>query len=303
MESSFHPTPLKRGLPKSQFFRLRRICETTEDYMEKANEMKDRFVQRGYPLEWVDKAYKTALNKPRSHLLKKNKKKEKRFSVTCITTYSPLSHTIRPVFKKHWHILKSDPELSHVMNDLPLFVYKREKNLRDLLVHADFARYKPRRASQRVLSPLPTGNYRCGGCAQCNNTYKTQNFRHPHNNKIFPIKSVITCASTHIVYILMCPCGLVYVGKTTRQLKQRISEHKSSIRRNDRDYPVAVHFNDHKHDISSLRFCGIEQVSLPKRGGNHDLLLKRREAFWIFTLQTLSPKGLNDEFNLNIMLG
>lgn len=71
LTSSFHPTPLKRGLPKSQFFRLRRTCETAEDYMEKAKEMKDRFVQRGYPIEWIDKAYKTALRKPRPDLLKK----------------------------------------------------------------------------------------------------------------------------------------------------------------------------------------------------------------------------------------
>lgn len=303
LASSFHPTPLKRGLPKSQFFRLRRICETTEDYIDKANDMKDRFLQRGYPIHWVEKAYNTALNKSRAALLKKSKKTEKKFSVTCVTSFSPLSHTIRPIFKKYWPILKSDPELAHLMTDMPLFVYKREKNLRDLLVHADFTRYRPRRTSQRLLSPLPTGNYRCGGCAQCNNTFKTRTFRHPHNNKSFPIKSVITCASTHVVYTLTCPCGLVYVGKTTRQLKQRVSEHKSTIRRNDRNYPVAVHFNDCKHDISQLRYCGIEQVAAPRRGGNHDLLLKRREAYWIFTLQTLAPKGLNDEFNLNVMLG
>ncbi|KAM4621351.1 LOW QUALITY PROTEIN: NLR family CARD domain-containing protein 3-like [Polymixia lowei] len=54
-------------------------------------------------------------------------------------------------------------------------------------------------------------------------------------------------------------------GKTTRKLKQRISEHKSSIRRNDREYPVAVHFNDKKHDISSLRFFGIEQSNLKEK--------------------------------------
>lgn len=52
--------------------------------------------------------------------------------------------------------------------------------------------------------------------------------------------------------------------------------------------------NDMKHDISSLRFIGIEHVPLPPRGGDHDLFLKQREAFWIHTLQTLAPKGLND---------
>ena len=61
----------------------------------------DRFIQRGYAEEWVKKkAYEIALKKPRSELLKKSKRKDKKFSVTCITSYSPHSHTIRPVFKK-----------------------------------------------------------------------------------------------------------------------------------------------------------------------------------------------------------
>lgn len=48
------------------------------------------------------------------------------------------------------------------------------------------------------------------------------------------------------------------------------------------------------------RFYGIERVDPPRRGGDPDLLLKRREAFWLFTLQTLAPKGLNDELPLNV---
>ena len=38
---------------------------------------------------------------------------------------------------------------------------------------------------------------------------------------------------------------------------------------------MAVHFNDAHHDVSSLCFCGVEQVNLLLRGGDHDQLLKR----------------------------
>lgn len=92
------------------------------------------------------------------------------------------------------------------------------------------------------------------------------------------------------------------MGKTSRQLKQRISEHKSSIRRKDVNYPVAAHFLSFNHDVSSLRFCGIEKVSMPPGGDDIELLLQRRELFWIFTLQTLSPMGMNDEALFNVML-
>lgn len=37
------------------------------------------------------------------------------------------------------------------------------------------------------------------------------------------------------------------------------------------DYPVAVDFNDEKHDVSTLIFCGIEKDGLPPRGGDPDL--------------------------------
>ena len=104
MASSFHPTPLKRGLPKSQFFRLRRVCTSTEDYIQKAEEMSARFLQRGYPADCVKKAYDMALHKPRADLLKKSQRKEKKFSITCITTFSPHSSVIKPVFNKHWRI-------------------------------------------------------------------------------------------------------------------------------------------------------------------------------------------------------
>jgi len=113
---------------------------------------------------------------------------------------------------------------------------------------------------------------------------------------------VITCVSTHVVYLIRCPCGLGYVGKTSRQLKQRISEHKSLIRRKDTNYPVATNFLTFNHDVSSLWFCGIEKVSMPLRGSNVELFLQRRDLFWIFTLQTLSPRGMNDEALFNVML-
>lgn len=150
------------------------------------------------------------------------------------------------------------------------------------MVHATF-HHELSSDTQTRLRPLPNENHQCGCCAQCNNTHKTDHFTHPQICKKYFIKSIITCASCHVIYMICCPCGLAYVGKTSRKLKQRISEHKSSICRNDRDYPVAVHFNDAQHDISTLRFIGIEQVKLPLRGGNHDRLLQQREAYWIHT--------------------
>lgn len=52
--------------------------------------------------------------------------------------------------------------------------------------------------------------------------------------------------------------------------------------------------------ILLFRFQGLEKVTLPERDGNIDR--RRRELYWLFTLQTWSPKGLNDEIQMHVML-
>lgn len=57
-----------------------------------------------------------------------------------------------------------------------------------------------------------------------------------------------------------------------------MSEHKRAICRNGHNHPAAVHFNDTKHDISSLCFYGIEKVMVQHGGGDRDLQLKLCEV-------------------------
>ena len=117
------------------------------------------------------------------------------------------------VVKKHWHILSSDPTWPAEFKNPPLIVYRRGRNLRDKLVHANCQPQK--KISQALFRPLPNGSYKCRGCAQCNNMMKCEYFCHPHTGKRFQINYIITCSTTHVIYIIKCPCGLCYVGKTT----------------------------------------------------------------------------------------
>ena len=92
------------------------------------------------------------------------------------------------------------------------------------------------------------------------------------------------------------------MGKTTRELRTRISEHKSNIRLHDDKSPVARHFTAAGHGVCDLRFQGIEFVEPMRRGGDRGRLLLQREAYWIHTLRTESPKGLNEELVLSCFL-
>lgn len=295
---SFHPVPLKKSLPISQFNRVRRICSMDSDYQEQSNDLVKRFQQRQYKDEWITPARERFSRVSQMECLEKRKTTKKVDNcVNCVIQYSPLSHDLKRIVNKHWHIIKSDPHLQ-VLSEPPRFVLKRPPNLNNMLVRADL----PQVTQSNFLQNAPPGNYRCGHCAQCSFTQKSKTFSHPRTGKTYHIKSVISCNTKNVIYMLKCPCGLAYIGKTTRPLKQRISEHRSSIRNNDRKSPVAVHFHQAHHNVSALRYTGIEQVQLPRRGGDIDNILLRREAFWIYSLDTLSPNGLNEDFDLRPFL-
>ncbi len=97
-----------------------------------------------------------------------------------------------------------------------------------------------------------------------------------------------------MIYLIRCPCGLAYVGKTSRQLRTRISEHHSNIRTGDMRSPIASHFRQVGHNVTVLQYIGI--------GGDYEKKLLQRECFWIYTLDTLSPSGLNEDFDITPFL-
>lgn len=91
------------------------------------------------------------------------------------------------------------------------------------------------------------------------------------------MKGQYTCNSNAVVYVLKCPCGKYYVGQTSRAIKVRINEHKSSIicylnksveERTELDRiehkfgetSVAQHYAEAKHTVSDLRWAVLEQI-------------------------------------------
>ncbi len=90
--------------------------------------------------------------------------------------------------------------------------------------------------------------------------YHYYQYNHPDNKSPIFIKSFITCNTNNVIYIIQCPCNKIDVGETPCSLKERITEHRSAINRKDLKIPVARHFCECNHKMSSFFFHGIEKV-------------------------------------------
>jgi hypothetical protein len=102
---------------------------------------------------------------------------------------------------------------------------------------------------QRFLTTLPSGNFPCHNCVNCNAIIKGDFFLHLHTGKKMYIRGRISCKTKCVVFVLKCPCGYYYVGKPKRECKVCITEHKSNIRNGDEKSPVARRFNAAGHDV------------------------------------------------------
>ena len=124
---SSHPSHTKQAIPFSQFLRLRRLCSEDEDFQSKSLEMREFFVQRGYPTSLLDTAFSKASQIPRSETTLSN-------SVINVTDHNktPLVLTL-----KNFHILKNDPERSSIFSNNPLVSFRHSKNIRETLVHSN----------------------------------------------------------------------------------------------------------------------------------------------------------------------
>lgn len=85
-------------------------------------------------------------------------------------------------------------------------------------------------------------------CVGCNAMIKSDVFYHPHTGKKYQVRGTITCNIKYVIYMLKCPCG-----KTNRELKARVSGHKSAIRNNDQK-SIIRHFNMYKREVKALKW-------------------------------------------------
>ncbi|CAH2315888.1 Hypothetical predicted protein, partial [Pelobates cultripes] len=93
--------------------------------------MTERFLERGYQRPILDKA----LIEEKLHRVQKEASITQRMFFP--TTFHRSSPQISSIIRNNWRILAADDTLPKVFQEQPLICFKRNRNLKDLLVYTD----------------------------------------------------------------------------------------------------------------------------------------------------------------------
>lgn len=161
-----------------------------------------------------------------------------------------------------------DQDLLSAIPCKPKFIYRRAPGLRNRI--ARNVPDPPRKASTFLDG---SGFHFCTRYKACKITRrpgtskKVSQFQSVVTKEKFTIKPLITCSSDNITYVLECPCSLQYVGRTTRQLKTRINEHLTNIKKGFPSHSVSRQFKlYHNSDPALCTFYGIDKITKHWRG-------------------------------------
>lgn len=239
------------------------------------------FRQKLYPDEVINKAYNRVKLITRDEALQSTNKKTDR-KLPLVVTYGKQgiqnASAIRMIYRQ---TIRQDPQLSDIFPETITAAYRRPRNLRDMLVRAQLP--------QQHRSCINPGTTPCNvkKCLTCKHVLQTSSISGPKGNQ--RINSNFTCQSECVIYAITCTkCSMTYIGETKRLLRTRFREHLYNLTHGEKS-AVSNHFTL-VHTREDMRVTAIQHA--PKDEKHR----KQLEAKIIFKLGTLTPNGLNTDF-------
>ena len=160
---------------------------------------------------------------------------------------------------------------------------------------------------KKCLNPIQ--KTRKGECRPCNTSKPslcckqvtdTSTFRSYQTQQLYTIFHKLNCKSKFIIYLMECVlCKVQYVRKAETAFNIRLNNHRKDIS-NPKSIPADLHFRKSGDSFNlHAKFTLIEELSNIHTTDKDTLEfpLKRRKDFWFQKLETLAPKGLNQELD------
>ena len=299
---SCHPKSTKRAVQHGTALRLRRICSSDAEYINKSSEYKAYLASRGHNPNELVTTFNAVSSIPRSEarikkVVEEQPAKRHRF----FTKFNPHHPNVQDIIKKHESLLRTNATLDKIFpqNSFQV-VKKREKNLKELISRADPYSSKPQDIGQ-----FKTCDKKCDSCktftAQC------AQFKCNATGRYFHIKKNITCTTPNVVYLAECKkCQVQGIGSTT-SWKPRLRNYKSWVKQRVRQCRIGNHFIDKTEcrgpankPWENMKFTIIDCLD-NFQGFSHEQIeeeLLKKEKLWIQKMLTYHH-GLNSSHDLN----
>ena len=234
----------------------------------------------------------------RKKLLEEKAKKQSN-RIPLVLTYNRTLPNVKRAISNNWNLLHVNQEFKDVFQEPPILAFRRNRNLYDLLGCKNIVDGKVQRLPKKKKIGFSTKCFSKSGNLCCKQVVHTQSFKSSVTQKTYHISHDLNCKSKLLIYLMECRiCRIQYIGKSETEFNIRLNNHRKDVNR--QNAPRAdQHFKLPDHDFNQhARFTLIEQLDNTRIDKDlATLRLKKREDFWIETLKTLHPYGLNAELN------
>ena len=302
--TSCHQRSIHKAIIIGECVRYVRSNTTKENYNRMVQLFETRLHVRGYPPSFTKKAIALISYDNRQKYLQQAKPEK------AIVRRPPLFKCIAP---PQFHqlkqiILKNYSQVQNYVNN-PRFIALRNRTLHQELVRAKINPTDDQIVDLAIIFGSPNSNHTTAGtlpqlhfrerlvkrcnhprCSTCQHLQCQLTLTSTKTKISYPIRHHFTCKSSNLIYLITCTkCKKQYVGMTTKQLNTRVNHHRTSIFNKRRTY-LHTHFNLPDHSISNLTIQAIDTTEQKVDMYNE---LRKLERYWIKTLKTFQPVGLN----------
>ena len=302
--SSNHPKSLFKAIITGELIRYVRTNTREEQYIAMTKLFENRLLARAYPKSLIHKTKSRVLYQDREKYMLFQRKPPPR-------VYPPIYKCLPP---PQYHILKAiileDYSMLEGILPAPRFISLSYPTLRKEVVRAKViptdrqfldiylateSCNSPNQVDHGKLPKLQTQNTRikkCNHprCITCKHLNCNRKFTSTKTKVSYTIRHNFSCTSKNLIYLITCQkCKKQYVGLTMQKLNTRINHHRSNIF-NKKPIYLCVHFNFPDHHIQDLSVQPIDTIDDQTQPLEE---LRKLERYWIRTLKTLKPDGLN----------
>ena len=297
--SSNHPQSVFKAIVYGQAITVRTICSKEEYVLKHLEKLKQKFIQRGYPLEMIDRELKRGSLLSRADMLRPKPvypqqacpivPSKPKFMPTFIITYNPHNPQLKKWLEEVHFILLADHKVAKIYPKPPSVSFRQPKNLKQILCHNTLKNLPYSDVSDLGDKPPGCFKHSHGGkgrkCMLCPKLKEGRNFSSSYTGLAYKVRHHLTCKSKYVIYLITClDCKKQYVGKTSQFMHLRHGGHRSEVE--NRSTELGEHFAN----------CGLEKLSLQiidcVREGEEEAL-SILEGYWQNLLATFRANDGN----------